>query len=140
MTNELKEQINVVVEARELEAEATNRRMESYGVWLKEHDQLFTNEKDAKLFCLEAEAILREMTLSAYTETGNKAPEIGVGIRKVTKLEYDPPLAMAWAIEHKIALSLDRKNFEVFAKSQQLAFVTITEEPMATIATELKKV
>lgn len=137
---ELKEQINVVVGARQLAQEAITKRTEALLSWQEANKQLYTNESDARTVCVEAEDTLREMTLQVYTETGNKAPEIGVGIRVRTCLDYEDNEAMNWAMEHKLALKLDPSAFEKIAKTSNLPFVTITEEPTATIATELAKV
>ena len=63
--------------------------------------------------------------------------------RQVTKLDYDAAKAFDWAIEHRIALQLNRVAFEKMAKvapETRPSFVMVTTEPQATIATELKKV
>ena len=41
-------------------------------------------------------------------------------------------------MEHQIALSLDKSNFEKIAKTTPLPFVTIGKEVQATIATNLE--
>lgn len=140
MGNELKEQINVVVDAREKAREATCLRIVSFNKWMEANESIFDNEKSAKCDQDLAEIKLREMTLQSYTETGNKAPEIGVGIRVKSVLSYDHKEALVWAVDHTIALKLDTASFERFAKATPLNFITITEEYQATIATELKKV
>ena len=137
--NELKEQINAVVEAREKAVEAKAHRIEAYEEWAKEHEGLFLVEKEYGAGCAFEESKLREMTLQAYADTGNKAPEVGVGIRLRTVLSYESQGAMSWALEHKLALKLDTSAFEKIAKTSDLPFVTIAEEPQATIATELKE-
>ena len=45
-------------------------------------------------FLADAEELLREATIKAYHETGSKQPADGVGIRELTKLEYDPKDAL----------------------------------------------
>ena len=45
--------------------------------------------------------------------------------------------ALKWAIEHKLALQLDKKAFEGIAKQSPLDFVTSTTEIQATIASVL---
>jgi len=52
-------------------------------------------------------------------------------------LDYDPKEALKWAMEHQIALSLDKSSFDKFAKATPLDFVTIREEPRAQIAQNL---
>lgn len=139
---ELKEQINLVVVARRLAQEASANRAEAYQSWFDLYQHLFDNENNAKVACQEAEAQLREMALSTYAITGDKAVAPGIGIRELTKLNYDAGVAFNWAIEHKLALKLDVSAFEKMVKANPLSFdfVSITEEPTATIATELAKV
>jgi len=137
---QLKEQINAVVEAREKAQEATTRRTEAYQKWVEVNQPLIDNESNAKSACQEAEVKLREMALETYAETGEKAVAPGIGIRVMTRLNYENQKAMEWAIEHKLALKLDSSAFEKIAKTSTLPFVTITEEPQATIAAELNKV
>jgi len=137
---EIKDQILVVVEARDAVNLITAVREVSYQKWVKANDSLLNNESLAKLGRDTAEAKLRELTLQAYAETGNKAPVVGVGIREVTKLEYDKTVAFKWATEHIMALKLDTAAFEKIVKASPLDFVRIYQEPMATIATQLEVV
>ncbi len=140
MEQQLRDKINAVVEAREKAREANCQRVAEYNKWIEANQQLFDNETATKLTCNEAEGILREMTIQSYVETGNKAPEVGVGIRVKTCLAYEGKEAMGWAMEHKLALKLDASAFEKIAKTNNLPFVTITEEPQATIATALNRI
>jgi len=140
---ELREQINAVVEARGKARAANCQRVAEYNKWLESTQKLFDNEADTKFACVEAEAKLRDLALKAYAETGNKAVAPGVGIRELTKLDYDPKEAFKWALEHKIVLKLDTPAFEKMAKmapETRPTFVTISQEPQATIATELARV
>lgn len=141
-TDGLKVQINVVAEAREATRLAISVRESSYQKWVEANEGLLNNESLAKLGRDTAEAKLREMTLQAYAETGNKTPEIGLGIRIMTRLAYENPDAMFWALEHKLALKLDTSAFEKMVKANPLSFnfVTISEEPQATIATDLQEI
>ena len=136
----IKEQINLVVEARETARYANTLRVASYNAWVEENQLLFDNESDAKTDCQEAEAELKVMALEVYAKEGNKTVAPGVGILVMTKLEYDVKKAFAWAIEHKLALKLDEKKFGDLAKDGTVEFVTISEEPQATIATVLEEV
>lgn len=137
---ELKEQINVVVVARRLAQEAIALKTEAYQNWVSANQQLLDNEADAKTVCQEAEASLREAALLVYAEVGEKTVAPGIGIRVMTRLNYDSQEAMTWAMEHKLALKLDTSAFEKIAKTSSLPFVNTTEEPQATIATDLKEV
>ena len=137
---QLIEQINTVVEAREKAQEATEWRTSAYQKWVEANQPLLDNESDAKSTCQEAEAKLREMTIQSYVDTGNKSALPGIGIRIMTRLTYDNQMAMEWAVEHKLALKLDAVIFEKIAKTSGLPFVTIAEEPTATIAADLKEI
>ena len=135
---QLEEQIKVVAEVRAKADRMADKKRVSYQAWEAQNrvglDELIAVEQEVK----DNEATLRNLTLKAYAETGNKAPAPGVGIREVTILEYDKKIAFDWAKSHKMALQLDKKAFEKIAKADTPDFVTITTEPQATIATNLE--
>ena len=111
MIEQLREQIKLVVEAR-LNAKAYSEEKSGIFEELEEkHASLFADAFNASELVKEEEARLRELTLQAYAETGNKAPVAGVGIREATKLEYDKAVAFKWAAEHVMALKLDTTPF-----------------------------
>lgn len=71
--------------------------------------------------------------------TGDKAT---VQIKQVKTISYDDEEAFYWALEHKMALSLDRKAFENIAKacpstSSFISSFTSGTEPRAYIAKSL---
>lgn len=134
------EQINTLVEAREKARELKSQRDTLLEEWNKTNQVLFDTLTQAGAEVAEAEAQLRELAITEYTKTGNKTVAPGVGIRVMTRLSYDGKEAMDWAMEHKLALKLDSSAFEKIAKTSNLPFVTISEEPTATIATELVRV
>ena len=138
MINGLNEQIRAVVEARASLFEAAGQKVASYNKWVELNQTLIDNEDDAKNTRQEAEDMLRDLTLKAYNETGNKAPALGVGIREVTKLEYDTKEAFDWAIEHTMAIKLDTSAFTKIVKVSPPDFVKVSLEPQATIATKLE--
>ena len=139
----LKAQIKVVVEARQAAAKAALAKNAAFQDWQIKTKGLLDKALEALAVQAQAEGKLRELTLQAFGETGNKAPAPGVGVREVTKLTYEPKSALDWARAHGIALKLDKKAFEKIAAASpetRPGFVTITEEPQATIATDLKVV
>ena len=138
MIDQLQEQIKVVAEAREIARVESAKRIEALTAWQEENKALYTNESVTKGCCELEETKLRDLTLQAYAETGNKAPALGVGIRERTVLTYDGKIAFDWAKSHKMALQLDKKAFEKIAKVSDLDFVDVTTEPIATIATNLE--
>jgi len=139
MMTELQGQIKAVAEARQLAQEASEAKNKALQEWQEQNKPLIEDALSKGQCVFEAEIKLRELTLQAYAETGNKTPAIGVGIRELTKLEYDPKEALKWAVQHQIALSLDKKSFEGFAKATPLEFVRVSTEPQATIATDLSQ-
>lgn len=135
---EVKEQINAVVEARKKARELKSQRDALLEEWNKANQELFDALTQAGAEVAEVEAKLRNLALISYEETGEKAVAPGVGIRVMSRLGYDSKEAMAWAMEHKLALKLDSSAFEKIAKTSNLPFVSITEEPQATISPQLK--
>ena len=140
MIDQIKEQIKVVVDARQKAQVASAAVLASRLEWEGQNKKLIDLAIARAEQVTDVEFLLRELTLEAYAETGNKAPVVGVGIREVTKLGYDKTEAFKWAIEHAIALKLDTSAFEKIAKASPLDFVYVYQEPMATIATQLEEV
>ena len=136
---ELEKQINLVVEARAVARETNCQRVVAYNVWVEANQHILDLESDAKSACQEAEVQLRELALTVYAETQDKQVAPGIGIRVKQVLSYEPKEAMDWAVKHTLALKLDVSSFEKMAKMNNLPFVTIADEPTATIATELKE-
>jgi hypothetical protein len=83
---------------------------------------------------------LHELALNDFRATGSKKPHPAMGIRVSTKLVYDLGVALDWAKTNlPAALVLDTKTFEGFVKATTVpvTFVSVTETPTATIATDL---
>ena len=136
---ELEEQIKVVAEAREELRAQKNRKKELFEKWEQDNKDLLYDIELKVKFLEDDEGLLRDMTVSEYNKTGSKAPAPGVGIREITKLDYDGKIAFDWAKAHEMALMLDTKAFEKIAKADPPDFVKITTRPQATIATDLGK-
>ncbi len=137
---ELEKQINLVVEARKDSTYYTEAIRELKVVWENYNKVILEEAAKQKEELASSEATLRELALVAFRVTGEKQVAPGIGIRVRQVLDYEPKEAMAWAVDHKLALKLDVSNFEKIAKTSKLLFVKITEEPTATIATELQEV
>jgi len=140
LADQLKSQIKVVAEAREKVSTLKQRRNELLDEWNKTNQELLDALTQSGADVAVAEQDLREMTLLAFYQTGDKAPVKGVGIREMTKLEYDAGVAYNWALEHKMAIKLDVSAFEKIAKASPLDFVKTSLEPIATIATDLSSI
>ena len=140
MLDELKNQVQAVAEARQLATELKDQRDVLLKEWNEANQVLFDSLTQQEVCVAYTEDRLRELTLLAYAETGNKTPAPGVGIREVTKLSYDPQDAFAWAIQHTIALKLDVIAFVKIAKVSPPDFVEVTTEPQATISHNLDEI
>ena len=138
MIDQLNAQIKTVAKLRIDAQKASETKIIARTAWENEHRELLDNAVKTAQSVDEAEAKLREITLQVYAETGNKSPAVGVGIREVTKLEYDPKVALMWAKEHELALKLDAPAFEKIAKVDPMTFVKILQVPQATIASVLE--
>lgn len=98
---------------------------------------LFDQYADAKARTEEAERHCKEQASAVWAATGDKEPAPGVKVKMRTTLVYDPADALQWAKGAGLALQLDTKAFEKIAKATPVPCVTITEEPQATLATDL---
>ena len=137
MNDNLQEQIKIVAEARANSQKLAEDKRVAYNNWLADNDGLLKSVEEANALVSAEEATLRELTLRAYEETGNKTPADGVSVKIFKTLNYDPKEALDWAVKHTIALTLDKKAFESTAKATPLDFVTTIEEPRAQIASDL---
>ena len=137
---ELLNQIKVVAEARIIASDSTKRKQESYQEWQETNKELLDTASMDAVRVADEEAKLRELTVKAYNETGNKKPAPGVAIREISHMMYSLEAAFEWATEHKMALSLDRKAFEGIAKSTQIDFVKVVTEAQGTISQDLSQV
>ncbi len=79
---------------------------------------------------------VREAAIAEYARTQDKHPSPGVNVNETTLVTYDAGVALAWAIDHRLALSLDVKAFE---KIRPMDIVTVTQVPKATIAVDIRK-
>jgi len=99
----------------------------------------------AKADVADVEGAIRAAALDAFSATGDKRPHPAVGIREMTRLEYDEGEAIFFCRRAAPnALKLDRRAFEKIAKLGieaggpfDLDFVTIRKEPQAAIARDL---
>jgi hypothetical protein len=102
--------------------------------WTCQHAALLQEDARCRVALQEAEAALRQLAVHHYQATGQKTLAPGVKVRELTRLTYDPQVALAWAIEHRLALQLDVTAFEQLARMTALAFVTQHREPQATLS------
>ena len=123
--------------------------LEEFKNTLRENQEAFNKEHEELLSSIlntgnEIENIKGDLKLEAedeYTRTGLKKLSGGIGIRLMTKLEYQEKDAMEWAKENMpiaIIHSIDKKQFETFAKNSELEFVNKVESITVTFPREIK--
>lgn len=117
------------------------QKAESLQRWEIAEEELLANERAFQKAVDEAEAMLRAAALEFYLKTGSKAPCPGVDIRVVTRVDFDPKVALKWAKEHDWALKLDEGEFKKLAVTLPEGQVParISSEATVTIAQDLEK-
>lgn len=92
----------------------------------------------------ELEASIREAAIADYKVTGNKKPWDGVGIKEMTKYDYELAGAIKWAKENApmvVFETVDKKKFEkilsVTDPKTLPEYIRVYKEPTATIASDL---
>jgi len=121
--------------AASLDAEVVQARED----FQNSHADLFQRWTSAGLKVDEATLAVRTAGITAFRETGDLAPAPGIKIVMRNRLDYDPEEAKRWAMTHKMALTLDAREFEKLAKAApaNFDFVRQYQEPATTIATDL---
>lgn len=137
---ELKRQLFKVHRARVLACDLTKQVNDIVKLYEEVNKDVFEQQKLAANSQLEEETKLREMALVLYQEFKEKHLISGVEIKIFENLIYEPGKALAWAKEKGLALKLDQKLFEKFAKAEKPDFVEIKEIPQAHIAKDLEKI
>lgn len=115
----------------ELEATAEWKRLAKFKNTLKAYQDALT----------ETEVNVRAVALAEYAANQDKHPHPAITIKVYEVLTYDAEQAKSYAIAHNLPklLKLDAKVFEKAANGLGLDFVTVTEEPRATIASDLSE-
>jgi hypothetical protein len=116
----LEQQIQKVRELRAISESWTQELHVLQVAFNQQHKALIESLCKVRNDCAVEEATLRELTMTAYAETGSKKPAEGVGIRVSKSLQYDENSAKHWAITngHIMFLQLDRAGFEGWYKAQ----------------------
>jgi hypothetical protein len=130
----LDEAIQTVVAAR-MQYQAVHQQVQHLReAWATHYAPLLQDEALQKQTVRQAEEVLRRLAVEVYQSTKSKDIAPGVRVREMTRLTYDPQDALTWAIEHRLALSLDVKAFDQLARVTTLPFVTYWIEPQATLS------
>jgi len=86
----------------------------------------------------DAERALREAALTAFRETGDTKPAMGVSVRMFRVYRYDPEEARDWCMVNAPAfLTVDSKRFERAVEQMPGAPVVIELDPRPAIASDL---
>lgn len=91
---------------------------------------------------IELKEKISEKAINKFKENGEKKLDFGLGIRESSKLQYKESSAIEWAKENMpIAVKqiIDKKQFETFAKGNELEFVDKIENITVTFPKELKE-
>jgi len=117
----------------ELKAVLDAHRTEWEATWA----ELIDFVDDAKNDVAHLESEIRTAGLAHYAANpdSKKLPH-SLGIREVTRLEYDPAAALDWAMDKRMYLKLDTSAFEKVAKVTPVEFVTTITTTTVTIPTD----
>ena len=130
----LEEAIQAVVAARMQYHTVHTQVQHLREAWATHYAPLLQDEALQKQAVRQAEETLRRLAIEMYQTTGCKELAPGVRVREMTRLTYNPQDALTWAIEHRLALSLDVKAFDQLARVTALPFVTYWIQPQATLS------
>lgn len=107
--------------------------------------ELIANLEDAKNKVSSLETNTKERILGIYANTGKKTMEFGVVVKIDTEYLYDDDAALDWAKENMrvfiLPETLDTKAFHKALTTMKNTpeFVTIQEEPKATLPRDIEK-
>lgn len=141
LTEALSELVLRVHLARLSHADAKKRLDVLLEAWQREHSDLYAEVSAYGSDVLTAEAAVRVAAIAEYEARGEKRPTPGVEVKVFSVLTYGADRALAWALEHKIALTLDKKEFERLMGKPEARPEWVTEltQPRAQIATDLAR-
>ena len=108
----------------------------------EKHKDMLTSMKENQEAMSKLEGSIKTKALAEYaadeSKPKNKRLSFGVKIQERDKLVFDEKLAKEWAREHNLAWKLDLPAFKKIAKAQNIDFVTIEDNTIATIPPEIK--
>ena len=127
--------------ARAFRAALREKKAEKYRVFEYTISNLLFSLDEAEQKVGSLEANIRDDTLVEYAQMGNKSPYPGVVVKEMTYLTYNYEMALQWAKERQVVLSLHVKAFEALAKAdpREFPFVRVSKVPQVQIAQDLEK-
>ena len=84
----------------------------------KMHNDLILKIRQDAEDVSESETEIRRLALEDFAKNGSKDVGFGVGIRVMNKIEYDYETALAWGMEHRLALKVDDAAIKKLAALQ----------------------
>ena len=139
--NKMKQKVEELKSIREIIAtkkeELTKRQIEFDSVNAELIMEIASQQESE----FEAEEKVREEALIQFNLTGEKKMFGGIGIRVSTPLSYKEQDAINWAkinIPVAIKETLNKKQFETFAKNEELDFVIKEQKRLVTFPKEIK--
>ena len=138
--DELSKAIKVLAEAR-LYAEAVENAYDAaMREWEQQHAPMLADRELRKAATKEAEAIVRELAIAAYNDTGDKKPHPAATIRVMRRVDYEKDDALIWVKANApTLLVLDKKGFESGVKAGLFANAPalVVDDPTAAISRDL---
>lgn len=102
------------------------------------HKELFLKQEQIRESIRTSKAILSDDAIAEFQNSGEKKLLGGIGIRVGVELNYNPYSGFQWALDHKLCLALDKKEFEKIAKTQDIDFVKKLEKVTVTFPKQIK--
>lgn len=104
----------------------------------EEIECLQTIKKDLNTTISGLKEKLEEQGKQEFKETAKKQLTGGLGIREGSEYIYEESKAFAWAKEHSMCLSLDKKAFEKVAEVTPIDFIEKKPKITVTFPKEIK--
>lgn len=134
----MREALIRISELRETVTDDKEVKRQLYEDFEKSNGGLFEVMRNKQEELTAIEESLRVVALEEYEKTKEKKLYGGIGIRIAKVLGYNDKEALDWAMEHNMALQLNKRAFEKIAKSTPIEFVTIKDAPKATIPVKIE--
>ena len=114
----MKQLIMDLAEARNTEKELVETLKQRQVKFNRDNFEVIHGITNCRVDIQSLEESLRNQAIDEFKKTGDKSFfDKTVQIKEIKNLQYNYEDAEKWAIEHKIFLTLDKKNFEKYAKS-----------------------
>jgi hypothetical protein len=142
MNNEITERVRVLANVRELHESNKSKLKARQDAFNVENANLINEITLSAPAIVAAEVALKAVVESEYRATGEKKPAAGVEVKLFKEFAIDEAAGLAWAKEKELCLipeQLDVAAVKKLATVQPLPFVTVTQIPKVTIASDLTK-